>query len=252
MMGASLLPALRRAGAKSIDLVLPLRCIGCGATVEGGGAFCAACFSGLRFVAEPACALCGFPFEFNQGDGAICGACAAEPPEFDSARAVFAYDDASRDTVLAFKHADRTDAAPSLARLMVSALGGHLDHLDAVVPVPLHRTRLALRRYNQSSLLANALARLTGLRPLPDALIRRRRTPSQGGLSASARRRNVAGAFAVNPRRAAQLTGRRIVLIDEVYTTGATIAACTRALRAGGAAEIHALTLARVIRPGDP
>jgi ComF family protein len=162
---------------------------------------------------------------------------------------VLIYDDVSRGLVLGFKHADRTHAAPAYARWMARAGAELLTTADVIAPVPLHWSRLMARRYNQAALLGNALARLAGAPSVPDLLIRRRRTLSQGRLSRSERLRNVAGAFAVNRARLALVRGRRIVLVDDVLTTGATVSACAAVLRRAGAASVEVLALARVVRP---
>lgn len=162
---------------------------------------------------------------------------------------MFAYDAESRGPVLAFKHADRIDAAPAFVRMLIQAAGDLLADDPLIVPVPLHRSRLLMRRYNQAGVLANALAKQTGLACVPDLLVRRRRTPSQGGLGASARRRNVRGAFAVRDGRDSALRDRRVLLIDDVMTTGATVEACARPLLRAGARAVDVLTLARVIGP---
>jgi ComF family protein len=207
----------------------------------------------VTFLGPPLCRGCGFPFELAPAapaaEGALCAACHADPPAFDRARAVMAYDAGSRGLVLAFKHADRTEAAPPFARWMARAGAELLAEADVIAPVPLHRWRLLARRYNQAALLANQLGRLSGLPVVPDLLVRRRNTPSQGRLSAAGRSRNVAGAFAVHPRHAARVRGRCVLLVDDVLTTGATVAACTRVLRRAGAGQVDVLTLARVVRP---
>ncbi|WP_207483595.1 ComF family protein [Arenibaculum pallidiluteum] len=234
-----------------LDLLLPPRCLGCGVRVHAQGTLCAACWAGLSFLAPPWCACCGLPFTVDPGSGdALCGACLAEPPAFARARAALAYDDASRGLVLGFKHADRTHAAPAFGAWMARAGAGVLDGADLLVPVPLHRWRLFRRRYNQAALLARALARLTGVPAAPDLLARRRATPSQGTLGREARRRNVAGAVAVRRGRADAVKGRRIVLVDDVLTTGATLSECARVLLRAGAAQVDALALARVVRDG--
>ena len=241
---------VRRWTARFLDVLLPARCLKCGRTVFESGALCTVCWPDLRFLAPPHCRICGFPFEHDAALDGRCGACLADAPPFERARAVFVYDDDSRDIVLAFKHADRTFGAEALARWMVRAGAELLDGTDLVAPVPLHRGRLWRRRYNQSALLARAIARLSGLRFAPDLLVRHRPTPPQGRQSPSARRRNVRGAFRVAPGW--PVDGRRVLLIDDVYTTGATVAECTKTLLATGAKAVDVLTLARVVRPADP
>ncbi len=231
------------------DLLLPRRCISCGTVVEGDGALCASCWPDIRFLSRPHCEACGFPFEFDHGANARCAACYRETPIYERARAVFRYDDASRQALLAFKHADRTDVAPAFAGMMVQAGRELLAEADLIVPVPLHRQRLISRRYNQSALLALALAKITSVAAAPDLLVRTRATPSQGGLGSRARHRNVAGAFAIRSGRATQLSDCRVLLVDDVLTTGATVSTCTRTLLRGGASAVDVLTLARVIRP---
>jgi ComF family protein len=158
------------------------------------------------------------------------------------------YGEASRKLILAFKHGDRTDAAPALAAFLARAAGGLLSECDVIVPVPLNRWRLLRRRYNQAALLAQSLARRSGKPVAVDLLRRRRATPSQGGLTAVQRRQNVRGAFAVRPRLAGQIAGRAVLLVDDVMTTGATVESCAAALRAAGAGRVDVVTLARVVR----
>ena len=240
---------LRRAASALTGLVLPRRCLSCGTPVSGDGALCAECWPSVRFLGPPLCEACGYPFEFDPGEGTLCGSCLAEQPAFDRARSVFVYDAASRRPLLAFKHADRTDVAPTFARLMATAAVELLPDVNLIVPVPLHRRRLLARRFNPSALLALALGRETDITAIPDLLVRTRHTPSQGGLSASARRRNVTGAFAVRKGKAGCLEGARVLLVDDVYTTGATVTACTAVLRRAGAQAVDVITLARVVRP---
>lgn len=232
----------------AVDAVLPPRCLGCGEVVEDPGTLCGACWTGLTFLSPPCCACCGFPFPYAAPDDALCAACSRARPAFDRARAVFRYDDASRALVLGFKHAEETHAAPAFGRWLVRAGGGLVADADLIAPVPLHRWRLLSRRYNQSALLAQAVARVSGRRLAVDLMARHRHTPRQGRLSPPARRRNVRGAFAVRPRWQAAIAGARILLIDDVLTTGATVEECARVLRRHGAARVDVLTLARVIR----
>jgi len=241
--------AVRALPGIALDALLPPRCLVCGQGVDRPGSLCGACWRGLTFLAPPLCAACGFPFDYDLGADTLCGACHQEPPAYDRARAVLRYDAVSRGLLLGFKHGDRTEGAPAFGEWLARAGAELISECDVVVPVPLHRWRLFARRYNQSALLAHALGRASGLPVLPDSLRRVRNTASQGRLSAAARRRNVAGAFRVAPGAAERLGGRRVLLVDDVLTTGATVEACARTLKRAGAAGVDVLTLARVVRP---
>jgi ComF family protein len=242
--------AWMRAGQKLLDLIYPPLCICCREPVTDPDSLCPACWQALHFLDGPVCAACGQPFEVDPGGETLCADCLAHPPAFDKARAILRYDDAGKKPVLALKHADRLDLVPAFGRWLERAGKDLLLASDVIVPVPLHRFRLWQRRYNQSAELARALARRTGLPCEPLLLERRRPTPSQGEMpSARARRRNVLGAFAVPKARRAALKGKRVLLIDDVLTTGATASACARALKRAGAAAVLVLALARVVRP---
>ena len=234
----------------ALDLVLPPRCLACGVTIERLGALCPTCWQATGFLEPPWCARCGRPFEHEMPDEAVCGACVLAPPQFDRARAPLVYDDISRAMVLGFKHGDQTHATAAFAGWMARAGASLLSRDSLLVPVPLHRARLFRRRYNQAALLALALARLTGIAVVPDLLIRRRRTPSQGTLSREERQRNVRRAFAVRSACLPRLAGRHVVLVDDVLTTGATAGECAATLTDAGAKAVDVLTLARVNLPG--
>ncbi len=236
---------IRRLLNAGLDLLLPPRCLKCGVTVASSGALCAGCWHSIAFLGQPCCSCCGLPFEFAMDAAALCGQCSAAAPDFDRARAVLRYDDESRGLILAFKHGDRLHLAPAFGQWMRRAGAELLADADALVPVPLHWTRLFARRYNQAAILAHALRAAGGPPVAIDWLIRRRRTPSQGTRNAAGRRRNVQGAFRLGPR---EVTGKRIVLIDDVFTTGATVSECARILRRAGAARVDVLTLARTVR----
>ena len=239
----------RRLARTVVDGLLPPCCLGCGAGVERQGTLCADCWKGLTLLGPPCCACCGYPFPYAAEDGAVCAACSRLPPVFDAARAVFRYDDASRDLILRFKHADETHGAAFFGAWLARAGDALCARSDLIAPVPLHRWRLLARRYNQAALLAGALARTVD-RPLAvDLLQRRRHTPSQGRLSPPARRRNVRAAFVLRGRWTERVQDRRVLLVDDVYTTGATVEECARVLRRAGAAGVDVVTLARVIRP---
>ncbi|MEA2781777.1 MAG: hypothetical protein QOK29_3321 [Rhodospirillaceae bacterium] len=243
----SILP-IRRAAGRLLDLVLPPRCMACGKPVAEAGALCPECWSAIAFLSPPFCSRCGYPFEYELGEETLCAACRASPPVYDRARAVLRYDAGSREMLLAFKHADRLDLVPAFGRWLARAGADLFAEADLIAPVPLHWTRLFTRRYNQAALLAQAVAREAGGSFRPDLLIRRRRTAPQR-LGRAARARNVAGAFAVPVRRRELVEGRRVLLVDDVRTTGATLNACARALKAVGASGVDVLTLAMVVRP---
>lgn len=237
--------AMRAAGA-ALDALLPPRCLSCGRPVDRQGGLCGACWSALTFIAPPACTCCGLPFEYAVEGENLCGACVAAPPLFARARAVLVYDDASRPLILGFKHGDRTHAAPPFGVWLARAGAELLTDADLLAPVPLHRWRLFMRRYNQAALLAQETGRAAGVAAVPDLLVRRRRTRSQGGLDRQGRHRNVAGAFAL--RRPGAVEGKRVVLVDDVLTTGATLGECARVLLRAGARRVDVLTLARVVK----
>ncbi len=190
---------------------------------------------------------CGFPLPDDVGPGAVCGACAGREPAYDSARAALAYDDHARRLVLDLKRGGRRDGLGVFARWMAAAAGDALARADFLAPTPMHWTRLAVRSFNQAAWLAQALGRASGKAWRPGALTRVKRRKSQAGLSASERRRNVGGAI----KASARFEGKTILVVDDVFTTGATLEACARALRKAGAAQVHAVTLARVVRPTD-
>lgn len=227
----------------ALDLVFPPRALDDDAQVQGGGLSSEA-WSRIAFLDGPVCDGCGAPFEFDPG--VRCAACLAKPRAFDAARAACLYDEISRDPILKLKHGDRLDLAPMLAAWLARSAHELIAEAELIVPVPLHRGRLFQRRYNQACEIARPLAARAGVRLAPDAVVRRRATESQQGKSADARRRNLAGAFAVPPGRARLVAGRRVLLIDDVMTTGATLEGCARALKAAGAVRVDVAVVARV------
>ena len=241
----------RRAGRALLDLLLPPHCVACDVTVSAPGLLCADCFRQTGFITEPMCARCGVPFAASGlgGSDHLCPGCHAVPPVFRRARAALRYDAQGRRLILPFKHADRTEIASALAPHMARAGAALLRDADMLVPVPLHRARLFHRRYNQAGLLASAIGRIAGRPCLLDALLRRRATASLGEKSAAERAAEVAGAFLVRPSRAGRLVGKRVLLIDDVMTSGATANACAAALLAACAASVDVLVAARVPDP---
>lgn len=233
---------------KAVDILMPPQCLSCGRIVDTVGTLCSTCWSKLRFIEAPFCAVCGVPFAVDLGEDAICGECARSRPAYRRARAVLVYDEGSKPLILKFKHGDRGEAAVPFGSWMARVGAGILADADLLVPVPLHWTRLFARRYNQAALLAYAIGRLSAVAVVPDLLVRRKRTPKLGTLGPSARRRTLQGAIAVHPRQRHRVVGEHIVLVDDVHTTGATLAACVRALLAAGAERVDVLTLARTVR----
>ena len=230
---------------------MPPRCVTCEAPVETQNQLCAACFAQTGFITEPYCVRCGVPFgsQDQAGEDRICVGCEAAPPLFAQARAALRYDGFGRSLILPFKHADRRELAAVLAPPMLRAGAALLARADLLVPVPLHRRRLFQRRFNQAALLTQALARSSGRPALVDALIRVKPTPPMGDKSAAERALAVADAFAMRPRRAEAVAGRRVLLIDDVMTSGATANACAAVLLAAGATDVDVLVAARVPDP---
>jgi ComF family protein len=240
--------AMVRGARAALDFVLPPRCLSCRGRVEDQGTLCAECWKGLTLLDEPCCFRCGYPFPYRMPEDSLCPSCIRRLPAFDRARAVFRYDDASRAMILAFKHSDEIHGAPVYGQWLARAGAALLDEADLIAPVPLHPRRLLRRRYNQAGLLAQAAGRRAGKPVAVDLLSRRRHTASQAQKSPSARQRNVQGAFAVRRRWKDRVQGKRVVMVDDVLTTGATVEECARVLRRAGAGAVDVLTLARVIR----
>lgn len=231
-------------------LLFPPVCAGCRRRVSEPGALCGTCWPGLRLLERPWCAVMGTPFTYEMGEGFLSAEAIANPPPFARARAAVVYSGVARRMVQGLKYADRTDLAPWMARWMLRAGAELLADAEVVVPVPLHRWRFLSRRYNQSAELARAIAGLSGLPFEPAAVRRVKRTRKQVGLALGERQENVRAAFAVPPDGEIAVRGRRVLVVDDVYTTGATVSSVTRALKKAGAGAVDVLTFARVL-PGD-
>jgi ComF family protein len=238
--------AWRLTSRLALDIALPTLCVACREPVHGDGV-CATCWAKLSFIAPPFCPRLGIPFIYDPGPGMLSMEAIADPPAYARARAAVRYDDVARTLVHALKYQDRTDLAPAMGRWMARAGRELLAEADVLVPVPLHWKRGWSRRYNQSGALARVIGRQTGVKLSSEALRRVRPTQQQIGLSRKERASNVQGAFKVAADRKADIQGRRVVLIDDVLTSGATVDACARALLRAKAASVDVLVFARVV-----
>ena len=232
--------------SRALDVALPTLCPASREPVGGDG-LCAPCWSKLALISPPYCERLGIPFAYDPGPGVLSMEAIANPPAYHRARAAVRYDDIARTLVHALKYGDRLDLAPTMGRWMARAGRELLDSADALIPVPLHWRRLWARRFNQSALLAKTIAQHSGVAVADSALKRVKATAQQVGLSQAQRAENVQGAFRVPSECTAEVTGRRLVLVDDVLTSGATSDACARALLRAGAHSVDLLVFARVV-----
>lgn len=233
---------------QAIDILLPPRCIGTGEIVSAPGVVSPDFWTQLSFIETPFCSTCGLPFDVQMPSGTLCAACIDNPPEFDQSRSAVIYNDASRKLILSFKYGDRLNAVTTFIPWLKRTGANLIDTSDIIVPVPLHKSRLWQRRYNQAAIIALSLAKETQKICLVDALERVRATAPQKGLTKKDRYKNVLNAFRVYPESAENLKGKNILLIDDVFTSGATLNECARVLKKSGANRVNILTIARVTR----
>lgn len=236
---------------RAVRTILPPNCLACGVPTSSEGALCPECWNGLRLIERPFCDRLAIPFTYDLGEGTLSAEAIADPPPFGRLRAVALFDGTARQLVHAVKYRDHLELVRWMAAWMARAGADVLDQADVIVPVPLHWRRLWWRRFNQSAALAAALARIAAKPASLAALKRVRSTPKQVGLGAKARAENMRGAFRVTAEGRPEIAGRRVLVIDDVYTTGATVKAVTRALKRAGAVDVDALVFARVARGAD-
>ncbi len=253
----NLIDSMQVVGRKLLDVILPPKCLNCGGRVDRAHNICPECWKELHFLSDPMCTCCGYPFGADLGvnytviGDSLCGTCQNMNRAFDLSLSALRYDDNSRRMIIGFKHQDRLEYATYFAKLLKRAGSRFFADSDMIVPVPLHKKRLIKRRYNQSALLSRILAHDIGVAHEPELLIRTKNTPPQDG-NLNKRSKNVRGAFKVTRTNREKVKNRTILLIDDVYTTGATVENCAIALKRAGAAKVYVLTIFRVIRPQSP
>ena len=236
---------------KIVDFLVPPRCVNCNQLSAAQSGICADCWKMVRFIEQPYCKIMGTPFSVDLGEDAISTQAIAHPPPFSRLRSAVLYDDIARHLISRFKFSDRNDLAPFIAGTMIRAGKELIEDADMIIPLPLHRRRLLARRFNQSAELARIISKYctngksnTPYKPM--VLKRIRNTRQQIGLTQDGRQRNVSGAFRVDPQMRPEIQGKRILLIDDVYTSGASVKSATKALLRGGAQFVDVLTFARV------
>ena len=227
---------------KLSDVILPPKCLCCSESVGQQGTICGTCFSGLNVIGKHKCHKCGLPFQFDMGEKALCQACSMQKPRYDIVRAYCTYEKIGADMAIKLKFSDKTHLAPYMAKMLNIAGSSLLGKVDAIAPIPLYHTRKLRRKYNQAALLAQNLARISGIKYEPFLLKRTRNTKKQTTLPKNLRMKNMEGAFTVNKNFA----GKKILLVDDVMTTGATINAAAVALKDTGVKKVYGLVFARV------
>ncbi len=233
-----------------IDFALPPRCPVCGATVEADNRFCLSCWQQLDFLVKPWCAACGLPLAFDGPDDSLCVKCLIDPPVHDGVRAVVRYNDQSSLIAMRLKYGTRLGLARLIAEHLQKFVSEFSDNA-IIVPVPLHRSRLWSRGFNQSVLIGRELSRSSGIGMNYDVICRRKATPPLRGMTGKQRRRTVEAAFTVGDNLSSAISGKSVLLVDDVYTSGSTSSACARLLKTAGAKQVLVFCWARVISEAE-
>ena len=234
----------------AIDILFPPKCLSCEVMINNDDAgLCPACWLKIDFISEPRCAICSYPFEYSHTGDELCLGCLAEKPLYHKLYFVFKYHESSKILLHKFKYGDRTYIGKYLVKWMLRSINAEiLREIDVVVPVPMHRYRLWRRMYNQSALLARQLAVAIGCNFEPRCLNKVRHTTSQSGLTRAQRKSNIHGAFATDANFNSSIVGKTVLLVDDVFTTGATVHACTKQLLKAGCAKVIVATVARRLK----
>lgn len=233
----------------AIRAIYPPQCVACETQTEAENGLCGACWAQTAFISGAICDTCGCPLMGeDHGDVLQCDDCMQIARPWERGRAAFVYKDVGRRLVLSLKHGDRLELSWPAAGWMASRVADLIDDQTVIVPVPLHWSRLIRRKYNQAALLAQDLGKRLNRPVLVDGLMRIRRTAPLDGVTREDRFAAVAEVIAPHPKRGVQLAGKTVLLVDDVMTSGATLAACTEAAHKAGAAHVNIVTLARVVK----
>lgn len=232
---------------KFLSIIFPSKCIACSTIVSAGSKICSVCWGQMEFISSPSCAKCDYPFEFDIGHDALCGSCLNESPLFDKAMSVLRYTELSKVMVHRLKYSDKLHIAKHFASLLFKKIHKDVHKFDFIVPVPMHRKKMRSRLYNQAALMATHLSDYSGIPPLHNGLLKTKYHESQTGLSRNVRKENVKNTFAINEKYVDLIKGKNVLLVDDVYTTGATVNECSKILRRFGCGSVTVITLARVV-----
>ncbi len=228
-----------------INAIFPPKCLTCDCKTETTNLFCFQCWNNLVFISEPRCKICGAPFPAKMGENTICHYCIEDKPKYDLARSILRFDHHSEKLIHNFKYYDKTEATKTLASMMLKTYGNLIDNIDFIVPIPMHKSKLRKRKYNQAAALAVEIARLSSKLYSPDILIKFKDSPSQSGLSKERRKENVKNTFKFNFMYKESAFRKNILLIDDVLTTGSTASECSKVLKRNGVKRVNILTIAR-------